>query len=171
MTLASVGLGGVVGYGGTLLTHFVTRRDRRLTRWDEARVSAYFEFAAALKAEIRTCDRIASGKGYRTDASPLTVQEGMERLAHESDRRTMLLEQVLLIGSQQTASAARAWQNAAVALHEALRDSSQDAKRMYLTAFAAAGHARDAFYVAARRELQVSGGTTALQGDPAAPGS
>ena len=102
MTLLSVGLGGLVGYGGTLLSDVVGSRDRRLTRWDEARLRAYSEYGAALKTgdAYERSDRVRVG--LRTEASPLGLKEGMRRLEEESDNRTMLIEQVLLIGCEET---------------------------------------------------------------------
>ncbi|MGL5811237.1 MAG: hypothetical protein ACRCYQ_14955 [Nocardioides sp.] len=162
LPLAGVALGALLGFVGSSLTDWRARRERRLTRWDEIRVRAYFEFAAAIKTEIRTCDRIASELGYRDGAPPLSPAEGLTRLVAEQDRRTTLVEQVLLIGSHPTAAAARRWQDCAVSLHEVLADPADGAAERYRAAFTEAGIARDRFYEAARGELDVRGGSTSL---------
>jgi hypothetical protein len=86
-------------------------------RWDDKRLSAYAEYALALKKVISIAVRLAAHRGIHPDVDVLPPDEGMPALAAAEAERTIKWEGVLLLGSEQVVIAGRKW-------HEACSDCS-----------------------------------------------
>jgi hypothetical protein len=111
-TLIGVMLGALMSYGASALTERSTWRRAQAARWDERRLQAYADYAAALKTEIRLCLRMATSLNLATSTHPLAPEAGVELLEEAEDRRSQLFENLLLLAQPSTIEAARKWQRA-----------------------------------------------------------
>jgi hypothetical protein len=158
-------LGVIIGALGTLLVTSLTDRARwrrdQAVRWDTRRLDAYVAYTATVK-EIHTLARRVSAPYRRSSKSrPIDREQGLELLAEANARRTKAWEAMLLLGDETTVTAARAWQDA-VAAEENLcsGDSIDEIDEMeWQSAIEAVDQARDRFYLAARENLGVHGGS------------
>ena len=76
---------------------------------------------------------------------------------------------MLLVGSPQTVAAAREWQSAVSSFRKAIRRSDMRGTADFKELYRVAGVARDQFYSAARKDLQVSGDVSAAGPDDLTP--
>ncbi|MEU1248793.1 hypothetical protein ACWD8I_26000 [Micromonospora arida] len=98
------------------------------------------------------------GPGPGSYSHPIDREEGLARLAEAEARRTIVWENLLLLGDAATVAAAASWRDAiwqverlARRLVEAPPDIAETLTR--------ANEARDGYYRAARRSLGVRGGS------------
>ena len=86
-------------------------------------------------------------------------------MAEHQKERTAFFENVLLVGSPETVSAAREWQSAVSSFRKAIRKSETRGTADFKELYRVAGVARDQFYVAARRDLRVGGDVSSSTSD------
>ena len=127
------------------------------TRMGEVRRKAYADYAAALKLYMVTCRRIAAGLGLYDGASKMTEDEGIAQLSKLRDDRSVSMESVLLIGSEEVVAAARKWHYDVLPLRNFALNESKARAIPFSDLYRRAGEARYEFYQAARADLGVSG--------------
>jgi hypothetical protein len=155
-------LGVLVGAAGTLLVTNWTDRARwkrdQAVRWDARRLDTYVAYAATVK-EVHALALRASAQYRRSSRSRFIDSEQALELMDEADaRRTQAWEAMLLLGDEVTVTAARAWQDAVgTERYLCSRDSIDEIE--WRSAVEAVDQARDRFYLAARANLGVHGGS------------
>lgn len=141
-----------------------------VTRWDERRLAAYVSYAAVLKEQTRLCVRIGTSLGIGpTSSSPLDPSEGMRLLAQTEDRRSVLLEDLLLLGDTATIEAARQWRLAVAELRWLVHGLTPVSGHDFAEAYERAGELRARFYERARQSLGVLGDAPSRTPDGEAP--
>jgi hypothetical protein len=98
-------------------------------------------------------------RGY-SKSPPIDRAQGLELFAEANARRTKAWEGMLLLGDEKTVGAARSWQDA-VAAEEQLCSSNSVDEMEWQSAVEVVDQARDRFYLAARENLGVNGGSVA----------
>jgi|tagenome__1003787_1003787.scaffolds.fasta_scaffold20989986_10 hypothetical protein len=168
LSLIGVIAGAVITFVATSYKDSVQWRRSESARVGEMRRKAYADYASAVKLETTTCRHVISGR--------TSIDEGFEQMAQHQKERTAFFENVLLVGSRQTVAAAREWQSAVSSFRKAIRRSdtrgTADFKRGtadFKELYRVAGVARDQFYSAARKDLQVSGDVSAAGPDDLTP--
>lgn len=157
LPLIGVILGAAATFSATAW-HESARWHRSLeTRWDEKRLTAYSEYADALKRYFALVGRVATARGYPTGVQPIDIDEGLAEMAEADAGKTVKWELVLLLGSPQAVAAGRGWTEAVWTLsHVAcgLAMTHADFIRLYEEA----GRRRDRFYLCARADLGIASG-------------
>jgi hypothetical protein len=158
--------GVILGIAGTILATFVADRERwkrnQASRWDEKRLNAYTEYAKALKDVHKLAFRLTASRISVNGSTPTERGIGLELLEQAESAQTIAWEAVLLPGDEPTVTAARQWRNAVGRLGDFARDSTdKDESAEWMTAVRAADELRDGFYSAARRSLNMGGGSVA----------
>ncbi|MEV4822071.1 hypothetical protein [Micromonospora sp. NPDC049274] len=155
-------LGVLVGTLGTILATSLADRARwrrsQSVRWDERRLDAYVAFAHALKESHAVALRMTADLRPGSYSHPIDRDEGLARLAESDGRRTIVWENLLLLGDEPTVVAAANWRDAiwqverlARGIVDAPRDMSENLTRV--------NEARDVYYRAARSSLGVRAGS------------
>jgi len=151
---------GVVGAGWYESRRW--KRDQGI-RWDERRVDAYAEYARAIKKIHITALQLVDRRLADTLATPMKREAGLDRLAQAEAHRTECWELVLLLADEPTAHAALQWHNAVAFEAEFARDRPNDAESDdWIALVRSADEARDLFYEAARKSVNVGGGSVAI---------
>ncbi|WP_435205754.1 hypothetical protein [Micromonospora sp. bgisy143] len=155
-------LGVLVGTLGTILATSLADRQRwrrsQSVRWDERRLDAYVEFAHALKESHAVALRMTAHLRPASHSHPINREEGLARLAESDARRTIVWENLLLLGDEPTVLAAANWRDAIWRL-ERLARGIVDVPDDIVAQLDAVNEARDGYYRAARRSLGVRGGS------------
>jgi hypothetical protein len=179
--LPLVGVG--IGIGGTILTSRLNDHSRRrredVVRSNERRLDAYVRFAQSLKYVYHLATRLIEGRQAERSGVSSTSDRahGVALLSDAEGERTKAWEIVLLLGDEETVTAAREWRGAVWRLELAARGHTRD-DFDHAAAVRRVDACRDKFYAAARASLGVSGGDVAqstwlmeeapwLPGDPA----
>jgi hypothetical protein len=157
-------IGVIVGSLGTLLVTSSTdkarwRRDQAV-RWDTRRLDAYVAYAATVKEIHALALRISAPYRRYSKSRPIDREQGLELLDEANARRTKAWEAMLLLGDEITVTAARAWQDA-VGAEEYLGSGDSIDEMEWQSAVEAVDQARDGFYLSAREDLGVHGGSVA----------
>jgi hypothetical protein len=154
--------GVIVGALGTMLVTSYTDRARwrrdQAVRWDTRRLDAYVAYAATVKEIHALALRISAPYRHYSKSRPIDREQGVELLDEADARRTKAWEAMLLLGDENTVTAARAWQNAVRTERELCSGDSID-ELEWQSAVEAVDQARDRFYLAARENLGVHGGS------------
>ena len=129
-------------------------------RWDERRLDAYVEYAAAVKEIHALLFRLTAVHRPGSLAHPIDKEAGVALLAQAEATRTMTWEKVFMLGDAATVDAAREWR-AAVRKLELFARGVVAEWEQWDAAVQQADDARDQFYVAARASLVVGGGNVA----------
>ena len=155
----------IAGIGGVLLGGLVTFSNDRLkwrreraARWDERRLSAFVDYATAVKREVHVCNRMAKAMKLGTmdeDEAALDSVEGVRQLNAAEERRADAFEGLLLLADSKTIDAARVWHQSVWRLRKAVTGKLVD-QDTFMTLFNATGVARDDFHLTARRSLSVN---------------
>jgi hypothetical protein len=157
-------LGVVVGTAGTIIATTIGDRSRwrrtQSVRWDERRLTAYMEFAKAIKEVHQLTFRLAAPRLPRTRAIPIDPEAGLELLTQAKVGHTKAWEAVLLLGDATTITAARRWRDAVDELELIARGLADDGVS-WASAVHTVNEARDKFYLAARAGLAVGSGAVA----------
>ncbi|BDU08022.1 hypothetical protein [Nocardia cyriacigeorgica] len=157
LTLLGVVVGAAATFSATVLTERAKWRRTLDTRWDDKRLTAYFEYANALKKYATLCHRLAAARGYRTATQPIDLEEGIAALAEADAEKAIKWEQVLLLGSPGAVAAARRWTEAVWRLSHIARGHAVD-QFAYTDLYEEAGRRRNQFYELARADLGVTSG-------------
>lgn len=154
----------ITGIAGVLLGGLVTfSNDRakwqreRAARWDERRLAAFVDYAAAVKREVHLCIRMAASMNLGTmDEAPLDKVEGVPLLNATEERRADAFEGLLLLADKETILAARAWHESVWRLRDTVNGTRTVDQETFMSLFRATGVARDGFHLAARESLSVT---------------
>lgn len=155
-------LGVLVGTLGTILATSLADRARwqrsQSVRWDERRLDAYVEYAHALKESHMVALRMTADLRPGSHSHPIDRDEGLVRLAESDARRTIVWENLLLLGDEPTVVAAARWRDAIWQVERLARGVTEppsDISDLLIQI----NDARDGYYRAARRSLGVRGGS------------
>ena len=145
-------LGGLVTFSNDRLKW----RRERAARWDERRLSAFVDYATAVKREVHVCNRMAKAMKLGTmDEAALDSAEGVRQLNAAEERRADAFEGLLLLADSKTILAARVWHESVWKLRRAVTGEPID-QDTFMTLFNATGVARDDFHLTARKSLSVN---------------
>jgi hypothetical protein len=158
LTLAGVLLGSAATFIATTTTERIRWRRTQSARWDDKRLTAYTEYANAVKRSVRLCRRIAETRNLLDTGRPVDLDATSAELAEAETERALKWETVLLLGDPATISAARAWHEQAWRLERILHEDSPD-KAAFIDAYKNAMRLRNDFYARARADLDVTSGT------------
>ncbi|MBM0207274.1 hypothetical protein ACIA47_01140 [Micromonospora sp. NPDC051227] len=155
-------LGVLVGTLGTILATSLADRARwrrsQSVRWDERRLDAYVDYAHALKESHAVALRLTANHRPGSRSHPIDREEGLTRLVEADARRTIVWENLLLLGDEPTVVAAAAWRDAIWQVERLARGIVEPPSDIAET-LSRANEARDGYYRAARRSLGVRGGS------------
>ncbi|WP_433111751.1 hypothetical protein [Micromonospora sp. CA-246542] len=155
-------LGVLVGTLGTILATSLADRARwrrsQNVRWDERRLDAYVDYAHALKESYAVALRMTAHLRPGSHSHPIDRDEGLVRLAESDARRTVVWENLLLLGDEPTVVAAATWRDAVWQV-ERLARGIVGAPTGISEQLARVNEARDGYYRAARQSLGVRGGS------------
>lgn len=155
-------LGVLVGTLGTILATSLADRARwrrgQSVRWDERRLDAYVDYAHALKESHAVALRLTADLRPGSYSHPIDRDEGLARLAEADARRTIVWENLLLLGDEATVVAAASWRDAIWHVERLARGLVETPPDIAET-LTRANEARDGYYRAARRSLGVRGGS------------
>ena len=155
-------LGVVVGTVGTILATHLADRARwaraQSVRWDERRMDAYADYARAIKELHNLAFRMTAARRADSRTQPLERPDGLRLLDRAEAHRTKAWEAALLLGDTETVAAARSWREA-VRQFELLAQRPDCDLTGWDQGVRSADGARDAFYLAARRSLDIPGGS------------
>ncbi|WP_410808983.1 hypothetical protein [Micromonospora sp. 067-2] len=155
-------LGVLVGTLGTILATSLADRARwrrsQGVRWDERRLDAYVEYAHAIKESHAVALRMTADHRPGSRSHPIAREDGLARLAETDARRTIVWENLLLLGDEPTVVAAAGWRDAVWQV-ERLARGFVDPPEEIAGMLTRVNEARDDYYRAARRSLGVHGGS------------
>lgn len=154
--LVGVVIGALASYLAGAAAERARWRREHAARWDANRMQAYASYALTVKTLILIANRISASRDLGSEAQPLPVDQGLERLAQAEIDRAAAWEQVLLIGDPATIAAARNWHQCARDLGAFAR-GIRTGKQEWAAAAVAANDARAEFYRNARGDLNVAG--------------
>lgn len=154
--LIGVLVGALATYAATSAAERARWRRTQSVRWDDKRLTAYAEYAHAVKKVISISVRLAAHRGIHQDLDVLSPEEGVPALAAAEEERTMKWEAVLLLGADRTVVAARTWHDSVFRLQRIASGASVDLS--WAQAVEAASQARRGFYEAAKRDIGIAVG-------------
>ncbi|MFB8204418.1 hypothetical protein [Kitasatospora purpeofusca] len=155
-TLAGVVVGSVGSYAAASLTERSRWRRGRAERWDDRRFQIYASYGKLLKAQIRIAQRLGAARNFDGVVDPLGIDEGLADLARAESERAAEWESMLLVGDAATVEAARSWHEECWNLELYARGLRSDAAG-WVRAEERLSHARDRFYLCARKDLGIAG--------------
>jgi hypothetical protein len=160
-------LGAVVGAAATYLAGAFTERARwrreQSSRWDDKRAQAYSEYGYAVKNVYVQCLRIAGSRLRSGPGDPVRHEEALAQLDVLTDDRTARWETVLLLGSPEAITAARAWHRRVWHVELFARGVRTDPGE-YGSVIQQVIADRSRFYEAARRDLGITSGSVPAGG-------
>ncbi|RSM36091.1 hypothetical protein DMA12_41670 [Amycolatopsis balhimycina DSM 5908] len=152
--LIGVVIGALASFAATSAAERSRWRRTQSVRWDERRLTAYAEYASAVKKVISLSVRIAAHRGIHPDIDALPPEEGLPALAAAEEERTVKWETVLLLGTGSTVVAARAWHESAFRLQRIA--SGREVELSWSEAIDAVSKARRRFYEAAKADIGIA---------------
>ena len=156
--LFGVIVGAIATYAATSTAERARWRRSQAVRWDGHRLTAYAEYAHAVKKVSSIAVRVAAHRGIHPDIGALPPEEGLPALANAEEERTIRWETVLLLGTDTTVSAARTWHESVTRLQRIA--SGIDVGMAWPQAIAAASTARRHFYEAAKADIGIAIGAS-----------
>jgi hypothetical protein len=154
--LIGVLVGALASFAATSVAERARWRRTQAVRWDDRRLTAYVEYAHAVKKVISLSVRLAAHRGVHSDIDRLAPEEGMPALAAAEEERTMKWEAVLLLGTDRTVVAARAWHESVFILQRFA--AGEPVESTWADAVKAVSRARQAFYESAKRDIGIAVG-------------
>lgn len=155
-TLIGVLVGALATFTATSVAERARWRRTQSVRWDDKRLAAYAEYAHAVKKVISIAVRLAAHHGIHRDLDVLAPEEGLPALALAEEERTMKWETILLLGTDRTVIAARAWHDSVFKLQRIA--SGVDVESNWGDAVRAVSRARRGFYEAAKADIGITVG-------------
>lgn len=154
-------IGVVLGALGSYLA--VVRSDRarfgreQAARWEERRLSVYFDYAQALKRSVILTYRVAAHLGNDPHPHPMALAEAEPLLAEATDGRDPAGEALIMLGSRQVVDQARVWVRVVMDMEAFLRAGTVDPEAWQgLLERQRAG--REGYYTAVREDLALPPG-------------
>ncbi|MFD7560604.1 MULTISPECIES: hypothetical protein [unclassified Streptomyces] len=154
-------IGVVVGALGSYLA--TTRGDQarfrreQAARWDERRMTAYTDYARALKKSVTLAYRIAAHLGNDPHPHPMSPEEATPHLADATDARDPAGEALLMLGSTDVVERAREWVVVVMEMEGFLRDRTHSPEA-WSAMLERQRAAREGYYAAVRRDLALPPG-------------
>ncbi len=156
-------IGVVVGVGAAGWADRVRWKRGQTVRWDERRVDTYAEYARVIKKIHMTTLGIVDPRMADNPAKPINREAGLEMIAQAEAHRAEAWETILLLADQATAHAALRWHNVVKGEAEFARSRPNDAESDdWIAAVRSVDEARDRFYEAADKSVNVGGGSVAI---------
>lgn len=153
-------IGVVVGVIATGWTDRIHWRRSQAIRWDERRIDAYTEYAKTIKKIHMTVLAMVEPALVHNLAEPINREAGLEIIAQAEASRAEAWEKMLLLADPSTAHAALHWRNMVKIESEFVRSRPHDVESDDWTAIVRnVNEARDRFYEAARKSMNVAGGS------------
>jgi hypothetical protein len=152
--LLGVVIGAFATYAATSAAERARWRRSQAVRWDSLRLTAYADYAHAVKKVSTISVRLAAYRGIPPGLDALPPEEGMPLLAAAEEERTVKWETVLLLGTDTTVVAARVWHESAFRLQRIA--SGIDVGITWAQAITAASKARRGFYEAAKADIGIA---------------
>jgi hypothetical protein len=148
--LLGVLLGAISTYAVTVAAERRRWRREQSVRWDDRRVSAYIEYAHAIKKVISAAVSLAAQRGINPDESLASGVEPADLAAAENER-TIKWEAVLQLGTEEAVIAGRQWHESVFRLQWIAYGRPTD--MTWDEAVEATGRARRRFYEVTRRDI------------------
>ncbi|MEW2619284.1 hypothetical protein [Streptomyces sp. NPDC048106] len=164
-------VGVIIGAIGSYVA--ITRGDQarfrreHSARWEERRLAIYAEYARALKQSVTLTYRIAAHLGIDPHPHPLSPEEAAPHLAAATDARDPAGEALLMLGSTGVVDKARAWVVAVMDMERFVRAAAAPAPETWPAMLARQRAAREAYYAAVRRDLDLPPGHSGEWSSPA----
>lgn len=152
LTLTGVAMGAIGSFVSSRLIESSRWKRDEAARWNAKRLECYTEFSVAIKRYITIAQRIAAALGLPSTGQGLDPEIGLPVLAEAEQDLSLKWEQVLMIGSQGTITAAAEWRHFAWHMEWFARGLRDDPAE-YEEAAKDGGQARRSFYNAIRNEL------------------
>jgi hypothetical protein len=153
--LLGVITGAVLSYAFTSVSERGRWKRGLSIRWDERRLTAYIEFANAVKISANIVVLILAEKGVLTANTGLTESEGLAMLSDAEGERSLKFDGVLMLGDTATITAATELSRRVWRLHSFARGELRVDVEIWAEAFEEYRRARIDFYHAARRSMGV----------------
>jgi hypothetical protein len=158
LTILGVAVGAMASFVATRLTDRARWQREEALRWDTKRLKCYGQFAVSIKHFVTVSQRLSADRGLPgATGQPLDSTTGLPMLAAAEEDLSVKWENVLMLGSPETITAAREWRHVAWHL-EWLARGLRDDPSEYPQANIESGAARRRFYSAVRAELGIVGG-------------
>lgn len=157
-TLLGVVVGAFATYAASSAAERARWRRVQSVRWDEKRVSAYAEYAHALKQVISVALRLASRRDASTDSQWAPPEDELAALNAAEEERTTKWEAVLLLGSNEVVIAGRKWHQCVFRLERLAQGQPSDMS--LAEAIDATSKARRNFYETAKRDIGIDVGAS-----------
>jgi hypothetical protein len=152
--LAGVAVGTILTFSSNWLSERLRWKRDHGARWDGRRLDAYLAYADAVKYQVRVCRRLAAAKYRDVVTEPMDEAEAKSGFALGEDKRVVVFEAVLMLGTAETIKAARQWNTAVWDMYYHLQ-SAESTVEKFNSDFLGTGRAREAFLKAARKDLSV----------------
>ena len=158
-TLCGVALGALASF----LVSYAAERTRyqrdRYSRWEERKYDAFANYISDVKEQTIIAIRIGASRGLNDRITdPLSPEEGMEKLAEITSRRSLSSERAALLADADTLTAIRSLNDAAWLLYRyACGVIAGASPEEWATAFQQYNHSLNEFHRCARAELGTPG--------------
>lgn len=158
LVLIGVVVGSVLSFGATYLTERARWKRSQSVKWDDVRLSAFADYAHAVKQVVMISNRICAGRGLATTAQPLKpIASSFAELAGAEHQRTISAETLRLLIDTETDDAAREMTQCAWRVEQLARGLEDAKPADWERAMDAYQQARSHYTDCARRSLQVRG--------------
>lgn len=162
--LIGVIIGALASYLAGAATERARWRREESSRWDDRRAQAYADYGRITKNVYVQCRRAASLRGIAGAGDPIGLDRALAELGKLTDERTAIWESVLLLGTPETITAARAWHRRIWQVELFARGERTDLSQ-WDSLNEQVIDDRTRFYAAARRDLGIKSGDVP-PGDP-----
>ncbi|MGA5563814.1 hypothetical protein ACPCUV_21940 [Streptomyces platensis] len=155
--LIGVVIGALGSYFVSMRGDQVRFRREQAAQWDERRLTAYADFARALKKSVTLTYRIAAHLGNDPHPHPLSPEEAAPHLAEATDARDPAGEALLMLGTPDVVEKAREWVVVVMEMEAFLRDRTHRPET-WAAMLQRQRTAREGYYAAVRRDLALPPG-------------
>ncbi|WUT00941.1 hypothetical protein OHA46_31495 [Streptomyces sp. NBC_00708] len=175
LPLAGVALGALTSFLVTSANERTRWRRQQSVRWDEHRLTAYAEYAHAVKELAARYQMLAAGRGLTTGPVPAeATPEALADISQLEARRSALSETLGLLGDTEANTASKSVDRCLWRLEELARGVGPAAEQDWTEAYLRFRQARDRYIEHARASLGVPGTASGIvrhsdSGPPAAP--
>jgi len=155
--LIGVAVGALASYLASSASERKRWRRDQLVRWDDKRAQAYTGYGLAVKNVYVQSLRAAELRRRDSPDQPAAYEEALAELGRLTDERTARWETVLLLGHPETITAARTWHRRVWQVERFARGQRTDTSA-WDSVLSDVNADRARFYMAARRDLGITGG-------------
>lgn len=158
LPLVGVALGAVTSFLVSSANERTRWRRQQAIRWDEHRLTAYAEYAHAVKELAARCQMIAAARGLVSGPMPLEpTPEVLSDLAQLESRRSALSETLGLLGDTEANTASKTLDHCLWRLECLARGIATEVEQNWDQAYLEFRDARNRYVEHARASLGVSG--------------